>query len=160
MSALPIHLWFHAAYSAPYKGGGWAWVKLQDGELTGAAGGERNVTIERLELLGLSSVTPGLPAGAEVLIHTANARLAVLPRLLAGVAGEDAPETDLDVWAKLMTAFAGRPTRVGVGAVEGDKALGFVAAWAELGRDKAKGGAFRSPIPKANLVRAAAVLRA
>lgn len=155
----PLQLWFHATYNVPYKGGGWAWAKAAGEELTGGAGGERNVTFERLELMGLSSAMPGLPPGAPLLIHTANARLALLERLVAGTAGEEAPEQDLDLWARLVSGIGRRPLKVAVGRAAPNTGLGFVAAWAELGRDKAKGGAFKAAIPKSNLIRSAALLR-
>ena len=157
---MTIHIWFHATYSPPYNGGGWAWAKLAGGQLTGGAGGERNVTFEQLELMGLSSAMPGLAASEPLLIRTANARLAILERLVAGTAGGDAPETDLDLWARLITGIGQRPLKLAVGAADPKTALGFVAAWAELGRDKAKGGAFKSAIPKSNLTRATDLLKA
>lgn len=141
-------LWFQAAHASAYQCGGFAWVRDIGGELSGGAGGEKGVSFERLELLGLLSVFPGLPAGP-LLIHTANARLAVLN-------GQPEPEADIDLWARLQTAIAGRPVRVAVGQGGPGTAQGFVAAWADLGRDKAKAGPFRAPIPKSNLLRAAA----
>lgn len=157
--ATTIHLWFHATYSAPYKGGGFAWVRSIDGELSGGAGGERNITFERLELTGLSSAVPGLAAGAPLIVHTANSRLAILERLVAGEAGSDAPEADLDLWARLVSGLGKRPLKVATGQATPNTALGFVSAWAELGRDKAKGGAFKAAIPKSNLLRSANLLK-
>jgi hypothetical protein len=156
----PIHLWFHATYNPAYKAGGWAWARLIGGEITGAAGGEKHLSFERLELLGLSNATPGLPEGQALVIHTANSRLAILNQLLTPAgAGEAAPETELDVWARLVTALGKRPTRVVIGKAEPNTALGFASAWADLGKDRAKAGAFKAAIPKANLLRASALLR-
>ena len=157
---MTIHLWFHATYAEPYKAGGWAWAKTMGGDLSGAAGGEKLVSFERVELLGLLNATPGLPALEPLILHTANARLAVLNALLSPEgAGEGAPETDLDLWARLTTALGKRPVQVRIGKPAPNTALGFVQAWADLGKDRAKGGAFKAAIPKPNLARAAALLK-
>ena len=154
------HRWFHATYNPAYKAGGWAWARLSDGEISGAAGGEKHVSFERLELLGLANATPGLPETRPLVIHSANARLAILNQLLSPAgAGEAAPEADLDVWARLITALGKRPTRVVIGKADPNTALGFTAAWADLGKDRAKAGAFKAAIPKSNLARAAGLLK-
>lgn len=154
---MTVHLWFHATYAEPYKAGGWAWARLIGGETSGAAGGEKHVSFERLELLGLSTALPGLPEQEPLIIHTANARLLALNGLLAGT-GEP-PESDLDVWARLQAALSKRPVKVAAGKAAPETALGFVAAWADLGKDRAKGGPFKAAIPKPNLARAAGLLK-
>jgi ribonuclease HI len=151
-----IQVWTVSAYLSAYKCGGWAYVRQVGAALSGAAGGERYVTAERMELAGLAAALSGLPkTDAPLVIHTSSARLVASAGLIAGAAPEgDPPYEDLDLWAKIVTAAKGRKVRVVRAAPEPRTPLAFAAAWAELGRDKAKAsGAFTSAIPKPNLAK-------
>lgn len=155
MSAQPIRIWLSAAHHAAFRCGGWAYVHEAGGALSGAAGGERNVTAGRIELAGLAAALADLPPGAAVSLHTASPALLRAGRLIAGTAsGEEAPAEDLDLWARVTAAAKGRTVRL-VRAETGRRTpTAFADAWADLARDKAKAtGAFTNAIPKPNLAK-------
>lgn len=143
------HIWVETSHHPAFRCAGWAFVRQDGAELSGAAGGERHVTPERAVLAGLAEALKGLAAGAAVEVRTGNRQIAALPGRIAGfAAGEDPPAEDLDLWAQLSTAL--KTVRIVAAPPNA-----FAAAWAELARDKAKAtGGFRSPIPKPNLAKA------
>jgi ribonuclease HI len=151
-----LRLWLETAHHAPFRVGGWAFVRADGGEVTGAAGGERRIDAERTALSALLAALAGLAEGARVELHTtAPLVLAVPRRLAAAEAGEDPPADNLDLWAQAATALR----RVELVARRAAPAPGtptaFAAAWAELARDRAKDkGPFTAAIPKTNLAKA------
>lgn len=149
-------LWLELSHHAAFRVGGWAYVRRDpDGALSGHAGGERRITAERTALRGLIAALKD--ARRPVRLRTAAPLVVAIPaRIAAARAGEAPPVEDLDLWAQVMTALAAGPVEF-VAAPAGDRTHGFAAAWAELGRDRAKDkGAFTSAIPKPNLAKSGA----
>jgi hypothetical protein len=151
----PLQIWVCAAHHPAFRCGGWASLRLDGGQVSGAAGGERNTTAGRMALSALASALRGLPQGHDlgsIRVQTTGAELVVLPEILAGRAQ---PEEDLDLWAQI--AIAAKSYRLELVRVPVDPATptAFAAAWANLAMDKAKaGGPFTAAIPKANLAKA------
>lgn len=154
----PTAVWIELSHHAAFRVGGWACVRREpDGALSGYAGGERRVASERTALLALLAALRDVRGPARVL--TAAPLIAAIPvRIAAAQAGEDRPSEDLDLWAQAMTALAGAGGGVVIArAAPGDRTSAFAAAWAELGRDRAKDkGPFVSAIPKPNLAKSGA----
>ncbi len=155
-----VTIWTCATHHPAFGCGGWAYVRLDRGQRTGAAGGERRTTARRMALAGLSAAVRDLadakavaPAAA-IRVRTSSVDLAAFSRVLAG---EDADITeDLDLWAPILSARRSRRISLSRLTVQPDSPLAFTSAWAELAMDKAKAaGAFTSPIPRANLARIA-----
>ena len=153
----PIQIWLSAAYLPVYRCGGWASVRVEAGARSGLAGGERNTTADRNALTGLVAALRGLPSGAVVEVRTSSVELAAFAGHIAGLGTTGpAPEEDLDLWAQLRTATAGRRLSLAYVAAERGAPTAFTAAWAELARDKAKAtGTFSAAIPKPNLAKVA-----
>lgn len=151
-----IQIWVEIAHHAAFRCGGWAYLVSEDGALSGAAGGERTPSAERIALIGLSEALKGLPATASLEINSAAPLVLGAPARMAGFgAGNAAPEGDLQLWAQLTTALNGRSARFLRAAHEPRTPVAFTQAWADLARDKAKAaGTFRAPIPKTNLAKA------
>ncbi len=151
----PLQIWVCAAHHPAFRCGGWAWLRRNQGEVAGAAGGERNTTAGRMALSALASALRGLPQGHDlgaIRVQTTSAELAILPGILAGRAQ---PEEDLDLWAQI--AIAAKSYRLDLVRVPVDPATptAFAAAWANLAMDKAKAtGPFTAAIPKTNLAKA------
>jgi hypothetical protein len=155
-----IRIWTCAAYHPAFRCGGWASVRLVDGQVSGAAGGERYTTIGRMALAGLAWALRDLPASAAPLavgVRTASPELAAVSRRLAAPdKAAEAPDEDLDLWAQILAAASGRRLSIDISSPKPGDPLAFAAAWAELGRDKAKAtGTFTAAIPKANLAKLA-----
>lgn len=147
----PIRIWANAAYHPAFRCGGWAAVRLSDGQVSGSAGGERYTTAERMALAGLAWALGGLPPGAGVEILTAS------PDLAAQIRSGQATEADADLWTAVAAALKGRSVKIGHAAAKPGEPLAFAYAWAELSRDKAKAtGPFTAAIPKGNLAKAGA----
>jgi hypothetical protein len=154
----PITLWLEISHHAAFRVGGWAYVRRDpDGAVSGHAGGARRADAERATLLGLIAALKDTRGANPVQIHTASPQLAAIPaRLRAAEAGETPPADHLELWAQLTTALAAAPIQI-VKSTPQDRPTGFAAAWAELGRDRAKDrGDFSSAIPKPNLSKAGA----
>jgi ribonuclease HI len=152
----PTALWLELSHHAAFRIGGWAYVRRDpDGALAGHAGGERRTTSERSALTALIAALKD--ARRPVLVRTGSPLIVAIPaRIAAAQIGEDAPSDDLDLWAQVMTALATTPVDI-VKATPGDRTSGFAAAWAELGRDRAKDkGPFTSAIPRPNLTKSGA----
>jgi hypothetical protein len=158
----PIRVWTCAAVDPVYASGGWASLRQVGGELTAFAGGDRRTSVSRMALAGLAAALKGLPrigkaAPAAIEIHTPSPELARLPHRLATLrtaGGPDAPSEDLDLWAEIAAAAAGRTLSIARAIVEPRTPMAFVGAWADFARDKAKtDGAFTAPIPKSNLAK-------
>jgi len=153
----PIKIWLCAAYQPVYRCGGWASVRLADGQRSGLAGGERNVTASRIALAGLVAALSDLPAGAAAEVQTASLELAQFADVFASLGAPTqaaGPEEDLDLWARTLAATAGRRLTLVHRPAATATPLAFATAWAELARDKAKAtGAFTAAIPKPNLAK-------
>lgn len=152
----PVRIWLEVAHHPAFRVGGFAFLRQAAGEVSGTAGGERRIDAERAGLAALIAALSGLPGGAEVELHTSSAQLLAIPRRIAAAeAGEDAPADNLDLWAQARTAFQRLRLVMRPAAPAPRTPSAFAAAWAELGRDRAKDkGAFTAAIPKPNLAKA------
>ena len=109
---------------------------------------------------GLARLAP-VPAGdaaRPIRIETGNPALAVFAGILAnlGRPAGDAPDQDLDLWARIITAAKGHRLELVLIPPAANTPIAFAAAWADLAMDRAKGrGAFTAAIPRANLSRIA-----
>jgi len=153
----PVKIWLSAAFLPVYRCGGWASVRVSDGQRSGLAGGERNTTASRVALSGLVAALRDLPPGAVVDVRTTSPELAPFAAVIASLGTQTpaaAPEDDLDLWARIIAASAGRRLSLVRTPVDPAAPTAFAHAWAELARDKAKAtGAFTSAIPKPNLAK-------
>jgi hypothetical protein len=147
-----IRIWTSADHHAAFLCGGWAYVRIVAGQVSGAAGGERATTAHRTALAGLAAALAELPpVGATpgpVIVHASSAELAGLAALAPG----ESPGQDRDLWDLVVKALAGRKLDLIHSPVLPKTPMAFTAAWAELARDKAKAkGGFKAVIPKPNL---------
>lgn len=146
-------IWLELSHHAAFRVGGWAFVRAGAEGVTGTAAGERRIDAERAALLALTAAVQA--AGRAARVETSSAAVAALPaRLTAAQAGEDPPADNLDLWARLGTLLAAGGVEVVRTAPKPGGPLAFAAGWAELARDKAKGGPFSAAIPKSNLAKA------
>ncbi|HEY5412081.1 MAG TPA: ribonuclease H [Caulobacteraceae bacterium] len=152
----PVRIWLEISHHAVFRVGGWAWVRADGVSVSGHAGGDRRIDLERAALAGLVAALGQAPGRRAVQLHTASDLLAAIPdRIKAAQAGEDPPSDNLDLWAKATTLLASAPVAIVRAPRTPGAPAAFAAAWAEFARDKAGGkGAFISPIPKANLAKA------
>jgi ribonuclease HI len=152
----PVRVWLEVAHQAAFRIGGWAFVRLNAGEVSGTAGGERRIGPERTGLAALAAALSDLAQGASVELHTASPLVLAIPRRIAGAAaGETPPSENLDLWAQAATTLG----RVGLVVRRAEPAprtpTAFAAAWADLACERAKDkGAFTAAIPKPNLAKA------
>jgi ribonuclease HI len=150
-----IRLWIETTHHAAFRYGGWAYAREVGGAVSGMAGGERNITAGRLDLAGLVAALNGLPAGAAVAVKSSSPALLAALRAISSPPAE-APTEDLDLWAQLMTAAKGRAVTLQAAPRAAQTPAAFLAAWAEVGQDKAKAaGRFSAAIPKSNLAKLA-----
>lgn len=151
-------IWIQTSYHQAFKCGGWAYVRSHDKIASGQAGGDRYTTPERMALTALLAALKDLSKGA-VSIQIDDAAVArTAAQIAAGrpPQGDDAPAENLDLWAALTAALAGRQPTFAIAGPSKASPTGFAAAWAELARDKANAqGAFVSAIPKPNLAKVA-----
>jgi hypothetical protein len=152
----PVRIWLHATHHTSFRVGGWALVRVAAGEVSGTAGGEPRIDLERTALTAVAAALADLPPGAAVELETASPEVLAIPRRIAAAeAGENPPTENLDLWAKAATAI-GR-VRLVVRRVDlaPKTPAAFAAAWADLARDRAKDkGPFTAAIPRANLAKA------
>jgi len=149
----PVRLFLETTYHPGFRYGGWGVARDVAGVVTGQAGGERNTTASRLDLMALIAALDGLPPGP-VEVHSASAGLIGAARILAAPPGADSPSDDLDLWAKALKLAQGRVLAVKPAAKAPGAPSAFLAAWAEVGQDKAKAkGLFSAAIPKPNLAK-------
>lgn len=153
----PVRLFVETAFHPAFRYGGWGIVRAAAGAATGVAGGERNTTAARIDLMALIAALDGLAPGAPLVIESASpgviaaARLVAAP-LLAG--SEAAPTEDLDLWAQALKGSQGRTLGLRPGLRAPNTPAAFCFAWAEVGQNKAKmqaHGRFSAAIPKVNL---------
>jgi hypothetical protein len=147
---MTARLFIETTYHSAFRYGGWGIARETGGAVTGVAGSERNTTAARIDLLALAAALTGLPAGA-VTVQSASPGVLTAARLLA--AG-GTPEEDLDLFKPLQKLAEGRALTVKAGAKGPGTPAHFLAAWAEVGQDKAKTvGKFSAAIPKSNLAK-------
>jgi hypothetical protein len=150
----PHRLFVETIFHPAFRYGGWGLAREIGGVVTGQAGGERNTTSARVDLMALIAVLQGVPAGPIVLQSSSRGVLAAARVLTSPPAGEGAPAEDLDLWAQALKAVEGRALTVKAGAKGPNTPAAFLCAWAEVGQDKAKGvGRFSAAIPKPNLAK-------
>ena len=152
----PVIIWLEIAHHAAFRIGGWAYVRLNAGVVSGTAGGERQTDPERSALTAISAALGILPPGSAVELHTSSPLVLATPRRIgAAEAGEDPPNDNLDLWAKVSVVLGrvdlvvrrAQPTPGGTSA--------FAAAWADFAQGRARArGLFSAPIPKVNLAKA------
>jgi ribonuclease HI len=151
-----VRVWLEVAHHANFRIGGWAFVRLNAGEVSGTAGGARRSDLEQTSLAAIAAGLAGLAQGADVELQTSSLLVLAIPgRITAAEAGENAPVENLELWAQAATAL--RRVRLVTGRAElapgGPTA--FAVAWADFARDRAKDrGAFTAVIPKPNLAQA------
>src|SRR4051812_49255075 len=101
-------LFVETTYHAAFRYGGWGVAREIGGAVSGHAGGERNTTAQRIDLMALIAALDGLPPGP-VSIHSASAGVLHAARVLAAPPEpEAAPSEDLDLWARALKAAQGR----------------------------------------------------
>lgn len=152
----PIRIWLAVSYAAPFRVGGWAFVRRDAAGVAGLAAGERRLSAGRAPLLALAAALKDLPKGAEVELATSDAGVAAVPRALAPQPGEEPPAEDLDLWAQLSTALKDRRVKIVHEAPQPGRPLAFAGAWAEQARERARNGPFAFAIPKPNLAKSGA----
>lgn len=153
-----IQIWTCASHHAAFLCGGWAYVRTLDGQLSGAAGGDRATTSHRMALAGLAAALADLPpmkaggAAGVVTVHTSSAELAGFAALAPGAG----PGQGADLWAQVVKALGCRKLNLVQVSIQPKTPMAFAGAWAETARDKAKAtGAFKAVIPKMNLIKIA-----
>lgn len=158
---MTLRLWIEINFQAPYRTGGWAWLRQDGKAVSGAAGGERDVDAEAFCVHALRAALADLPEGAALMLHLSD------PMLIEGVrtmsARRSAGWTDsagavdpaAEAWEAVAKAMTGRTlSLVRTQPADARTPAGFAAAWAELGRDKAKTkGTFKNLIPRPNLAK-------
>jgi len=152
----PVSVWLEIAHHPAHRVGGWAFVRLAAGEVSGTAGGERRVDLERTSFLALIAALRDLAPGAPVELHSSSPHILAIPRRIAAAeAGEHPPAENLHLWAQATTTLRARTVVMRRGESAPRTPSAFSAAWAELARDRAKDkGPFSSAIPKPNLAKA------
>ena len=151
----PIQIWTRAAWHPAFTCGGWAFV-VSGVDLSGKAGGERNTSLQRMVLAGLTASLKDLRPGPVAFDMGDRATAQVLAKILSGAPLTDAerPAEDLDLWAQLTTGLKGRSVTFKLGALTAGGPAAFAQAWADLALEKAKSaGTFTAAIPKPNLAR-------
>ncbi len=154
-------IWIETDHQPVYRAGGFAWLRQAPEGVSGAAGGFRDVDAEAHAARSLLSAIKDLPPGQAVALHLSDPLLIesvrqLGPRRAAGWKDADgAPLPAAGAWEAVAKALAGR----GLSLVRTDRSdarrpASFCAAWAELGRDRAKSrGDIQNPIPKPNLAK-------
>jgi ribonuclease HI len=156
-----VRLFVETAFHPAFRYGGWGIVREIGGAVSGLAGGERNITHARVDLMALIAAMDGMSVGTALTIQSASPGVIAAARLLAtppAPGSEDAPSEDLDLWARALKAASGRALTVKPVRREANTPAAFCFAWAEVGQDKAKTsapGRFSAAIPKPNLAKLA-----
>ena len=151
-----VRIWLEVAHHANFRIGGWAFVRLNAGQVSGTAGGARRFDLERTSLAAIAAALAGLAQGAGVELQTSSPQVLAIPgRITAALAGEDAPMENLDLWAQATTALRRVRLVTRRAALAPGGPTAFAAAWADFARDRAKDkGTFTAVIPKPNLAKA------
>lgn len=152
----PVRIWLEIAHHGAFRIGGWAFVRLRDGAVSGAAGGARRLDLERTALRAIAAALSGLAPGDPVELHTSSPAALAIPGRIAGAeTGEAPPTEDLELWAKAAAALRRPGLVVSPASAAPRTPTAFAAAWADLACDRAKTkGEFTAPIPKHNLAKA------
>jgi hypothetical protein len=153
---MTVNIWTAAAYHVAFRCGGWAYVREGAPELAGAAGGDRNTTLEQMAFAGLAASLKTLAkADTPVEIHTPHTELVGLSgHLKAGSTPDDLSAEVHPSWLTILHIATTRPIRIVYSPPLAKTPVAFAFAWADLARDKAKAsGHFISPIPKPNLAK-------
>ena len=151
--ASTVRIWLEISHHAAFRLGGWSFLRAIGAELGGQAGGEPRADSERAALAGLIAALGGLKAGDQAVVHTSSEIVAAVADQLRAADGASADNKDL--WPKAKAAFAAPAVQIVRTSQAPGSPAAFAAAWAEFGRDKAKGkGSFAAPIPRANLAKA------
>lgn len=138
--------------------GGYAFVRVEDGARSGVAGGDRRTTGLKMTLTAVIRALETLsapPGGTFVTLQITDEAVALdLRRVIAGDP-DFKPVLEGDLWAELTALIQPRAAQIGVVPLPvSEPAAGFAQAWADFGADAAKTrGAFKSPIPKPNLLK-------
>ncbi|MGZ3272362.1 MAG: ribonuclease H [Caulobacteraceae bacterium] len=153
----PVRLWIETTHHPAFRYGGWGIVREEGGAVSGQAGGERNLTAARIDLLALMAALQGLAPAAAVTISSASPGVVAAARILSAppaAGSEGAPDDNLDLWAQALKLSSGRALTVRPAQRAPATPAAFCFAWAEVGQDKAKGmGRFSAAIPKPNLAK-------
>jgi hypothetical protein len=152
----PVRIWLEVAHHGAFRIGGWAFVRVNAGAVSGSAGGERRVDLERTALAAFVAALSGLaPGEGAELLTSAPSVLAIPRRVAAAETGESPPTEDLALWAQAAAALARPGLVISPASVAPHTPTSFAAAWADLACDRAKDkGAFTAVIPKHNLAKA------
>jgi hypothetical protein len=151
-----VRIWLEIAHHGAFRIGGWAFVRVRDGAVSGAAGGARRLDLEQTALRAIAAALSGLSPGDPVQLQTSSpAALAIPGRIAEAEAGAAPPTENLELWVKAAAALR-RPGLVISPAIAVPRTpTAFAAAWADLACDRAKTkGEFTAPIPKHNLAKA------
>jgi hypothetical protein len=151
---MSVKIWTAACYHAAFRCGGWAYVRDVGPELSGAAGGDRNTTLQQMAFAGVAAALKTLPkAQTPVEVLTPHPELVGLSEhLKARTTPENLSTEVLGPWMTMVHLAAARPIQIVYDPPRVKTPIAFALAWADLARDKAKaGGHFISPIPKPNL---------
>lgn len=153
---MTVRIWLEHAHLGALRIGGWSWLRHDAQGLRGMAGGERTVDAERQALAVFSDVLAELPDGAAVELASASPLILAIPsRIARASAGQDAPDDNLDLWAKASVQLNRLSLTVRPAKPAPNTPVAFTAAWAERACDHARAkGRFASPIPKPNLAKA------
>jgi hypothetical protein len=153
---MTLNIWTAAAYHAAFRCGGWAYVREGAPELSGAAGGDRNTTLEQMAFAGLAAALKTLPkAATAVQVHTPHTELVGMSdSLKTRTTPKDLSLEVQGAWVTILHVAASRPVQIVYDPPLVNTPIAFALAWADLARDKAKAsGHFISPIPKPNLAK-------
>jgi hypothetical protein len=149
----PVRIWLEISHHTAFRLGGWSFVRADGAQVSGAAGGERQLDLERIGLVGLLAALKDVPAGADVLLRSASDAVALIPARIADA--ENPPSENLDLWARAMTALKARRVTMERVTATPRTPTAFAAAWAAQGLERAKPkGSFSAAIPKPNLASA------
>lgn len=158
---MTLRLWIEINHQAPYRTGGWAWLRQDGATVTGAAGGARDVDLAAFGACALEAALADLPEGAAVALHLSDAGLidgvrTLSARRAAGwVDASGVLDPQAKTWEMVAKALTGRALSLArTQPTDPRTPAGFAAAWAELARDKAKTkGTFKNAIPRPNLTK-------
>src|SRR5690349_12523802 len=124
-------IWIQTSHHTAFKCGGWAYVRAAGREVAGQAGGDRYTTPDRMALTALlAGLKDSKQPVAVQMDNGAVARTAALIAAGRAPQGDEAPAEDLDLWAQLTAALAGRTASFAIAGPAKTSPTGFAAAWA------------------------------
>jgi hypothetical protein len=151
----PVRLWICAAHHPAFRCCGWAYVRIVEGQASGAAGGRRYTTARAMALAGLAAALSDLPPESPVSVYTTSQDLIALAEVFSGAVAPDPTDEDWALIAPILALARNRPLTLIAAPRAPDTPIAFAAAWADLAMDKAKAmGPFSAAIPKPNLAKA------